>query len=92
MRLSVFPTDLSPLFQFLFIIESATNSKGSVYSIKKLFLLLTMIVISMFPVSAFGHTDTTETTIEYLYDGSYFETVIEDEILNQKSTIKKDIW
>lgn len=46
---------------------------------KKIFLLITVIVMAMFPMTVFAQTDNTQSTIEYLEDGSYFETVIEDE-------------
>ena len=45
---------------------------------KKLFLLVTIIVMSILPLSVFAQTDVAPSTIEYLDDGSYFETIIED--------------
>lgn len=48
---------------------------------RKFFLLTAIIVMTMFPMATFAQTDNIQSTIEYLDDGSYYETIITDEPL-----------
>lgn len=46
---------------------------------KKILLLMMALIIAVIPSSVFANTANTSSTIEYLDDGYYFETIIEDE-------------